>query len=381
MNIINYLLIDGHEYLLLFFFLIMNTIIESSKGLKKYKYILFYFSSIILACFIGFRWETGTDWEPYKELFDSIQLNWTFLFNVYHFDIGYVFFNALIRIFTDSYTIFLIFNSGITIFLLAKIILKISPYPNLSLLFFYTNYMIAQFMGSNRRMMAMVFCLWLFYYVYQNNKKSSYISLGSAFLFHRSSIIGILTYLIPHKIISIKKTLLLLTISLLIGILQLPAKCVEITGSILSTFMNNPLIEKMVFYSENNEEHLIYGTGNLIISTILAVAKRSILLIFYFYIIKKNKIDDTTSYLYNIYIIGFIGYLSFIGSFFQMLSAYFTFVEILLIGKIYSYTTGKIKIVFCFLLCFYGLFQMMNALNVYPELYMPYLPFWTTTSR
>lgn len=381
MNIINYLIIDGQEYLLLFFFLIINTVIESSKELKRYKNITFYFSSVVLACFIGFRWETGTDWESYKELFDTIQLNWTFLLNVYHFDIGYVFFNAIIRTFTNNYTIFLIFNSGITIFFLSKLILKVSPYPNLSLLFFYTNYMIAQFMGSNRRMMAMVFCLWLFYYVYQNKKKLSYFSLGSAFAFHRSSIIGIITYFVPAKIISINKTLLFLFIALIIGLLQLPAKFIEISGNFLSTFMNNPLVEKMVFYSETNEDHLVYSTGSLVISTFLAVLKRSILLIFYFYIIKKNKIDNITSFLYNIYIYGFIGYLFFIGSFFQMLSAYFALVEVLLIGKMYSYTTGKIKVAFCFVLCFYGLLQMMNALNVYPELYMPYLPFWTTTSR
>ena len=359
----------------------LNTILESSMQTKKYKKIIFYFSSLILACFIGFRWETGTDWEPYKKLFDSLQLDWTFLFNVYHFDIGYVLFNAIVRLFTDNYTLFLIFNSGVTIYFLSKLILISSPFPNLSLLFFYTNFMIAQFMGSNRRMMAMVFCLWLFYYVYQNRNKMSYFCLFSSFIFHRSSIIGLLTYIIPTQLISIKNTFLLLLGAFLIGLLQLPAKIIELIGITLSAFISNPLVEKMVFYSENNEEHLVSGTGSLLISTILAVVKRSVFLIMYIYIIKKNKIDNLTAYLYNIYIIGFVGYLFFIGSFFQMLSAYFAFIEIILISRMYSYTNGKFKIVFCFILFFYGLFQMMNALNIYPELYMPYLPFWTTISR
>ena len=159
MEIIKILCTEGYIYLILFFYLWCNVILESSIQTSQYKNYFFIISSTILALFIGVRWETGTDWTPYKDLFDTLQLDWSFLFNIYHFDIGYVLFNAFIKLFTENYTIFLICNSSITIFLLSKLIIKISPYPNLSLLFFYTNFMIAQFMGSNRRMMAMVFIL------------------------------------------------------------------------------------------------------------------------------------------------------------------------------------------------------------------------------
>ena len=170
MEIIKILCTEGYIYLILFFYLWCNVILESSIQTSQYKNYFFIISSTILALFIGVRWETGTDWTPYKDLFDTLQLDWSFLFNIYHFDIGYVLFNAFIKLFTENYTIFLICNSSITIFLLSKLIIKISPYPNLSLLFFYTNFMIAQFMGSNRRMMAMVFILWFFYYIYTKKK-------------------------------------------------------------------------------------------------------------------------------------------------------------------------------------------------------------------
>ncbi|WP_346711903.1 EpsG family protein [Phocaeicola plebeius] len=381
MEILELICTDGYIYLILFLFLWFNTILESSVQISKYKYFLFSLSSIILISFIGFRWETGTDWEAYKDLFDTLQLDWSFLFNVYHFDIGYVLFNALIKLFTNDYTLFLICNSGITIFFLAKLIIKTSPYPNLSLLFFYTNFMIAQFMGSNRRMMAMVFILWFFYYIYNKEKKYSYLNLGVSFIFHRSAIANILGYYIPKKVFSLQQTITILIISFIIGILQVPARTIEIAGNFLSTFINNPIIEKMVFYSENNEEHLVYGTGSLIISTTLAVAKRSILLAFYIYIIKRHNIDKLTQFFYNIYILGFAGYLFFIGSFFQMLTAYLAFIEILLIGRMYAYTNGKVKLIFCTLISFYGFLQMANALNVYPELYIPYIPFWSNLQR
>ena len=377
----NQIFTEGFPYLLLFLYLWIMVIAESSQYLSAYKKYYFIFSSILLWLFIGCRWETGTDWESYKQLFDTLELDWSFLFNVYHFDIGYVLLNALVRLFTDEYSIFLIINAGITIYLLSKLLLKTSQFPNLSLAFFYTNFMIAQFMGSNRRMMAMVFALWGFYFIYKARKSKALINMGLAFCFHRASIINVFSWLIPRSIFSIKQVIIILLLSLCIGLLQIPAKLVEITGTLLSVLTNNPIVEKMLFYSENNEEHLVYATGNLYLSTLLAVAKRSILLILYMVIIRKNKVDRATQFFYNIYIIGFAGYLLFIGSFFQMLTAFFTFIEVILIGKMYSYIPRKGKILFCALLLFYGVFQMLNALNVYPDLYMPYLPFWTGQQR
>ena len=125
------------------------------------------------------------DWNrlglSYKELFDSLELHWSFLINVYHFDIGYVLFNAAVKLFTENYTLFLLINSFLTIYVLYRLLIKISPYPNLSLLVFYSTFMIAQFMGSNRRMMAMVFILWSFYYLYQQQKRSYVLMLILAF--------------------------------------------------------------------------------------------------------------------------------------------------------------------------------------------------------
>lgn len=381
MEIIKLLFSEGIIYIIIFLYLWIITICESSIQLSKYKIKLSLISAILISLFIGFRWETGTDWTSYKELFDYLELDWNFILNIYHFDIGYVIFNAIVKLFTNNYTIFLLINSGITIFLLTKIIIKTSPYPNLSLLFFYTNFMLSQFMGSNRRMMAMVFILWMFYYTYSQERKKTLINLSLGFLFHRSSIINLISLYLPKKCFSIKQTTLILLTSFIIGIFQIPAKFISISGEILASFINNPLVEKMVFYSENNDEHMAFATGSLIISTSLAVIKRSILLSFYIYIIKRNEIDKLTQFFYNIYIIGFAGYLFFVGSFFQMLTTYFAFIEIILIGQFYSYTNGKIKLIFCCIFTLYGIFQIMNALNVYPELYIPYIPFWSNETR
>ncbi|WP_281511418.1 EpsG family protein [Alistipes finegoldii] len=371
-------------YFVLFAYLLIMVLVEFSIPRKhlKYRQGIAGLSALIFVLFIGLRWETGTDWEPYKDLFDAIELDWTFLLNVYHFDIGYVLINALVRFFTESYTIFLLFDAALAIIPLFFLLRRVSPYPNVSLMMFYVNYMIAQFMGSNRRMIAIVLILWFIYYVAVGKKGKSVFALTGAFLFHRSSIANLLIYLVPRKLISAKKVFFLLLVSMIVGLSQIPATVIEKIGSVLMPIAgDNEIVQGIEFYSENGEEHLVYGTGSLILSTILALGKRVIFLIPFMYICKRRQVDQLTIFLLNIYIISFSVYLCTIGSFFQMLTAYWTIVDIILIGRILCHVKGKAKLGICFFLCLYGVLQMTSALNVYPELYMPYLPFWTTIHR
>lgn len=336
---------------------------------------------LLMICFIGLRWTTGTDWSPYKLLFDTLELNWTFLFNVYHFDFGFVVFNSIVKLFTNNYSVLLFVNSLVTIVFLFLFIKKTSPFPNVSLFLFYSSFMLAQFMGSNRRMMAMVFVLWAIWFLYNNQKSKFYCLEGLAFLFHRSSIITFVLIFVPREILSIRKTIILLFLSFILGVFGVFSKLVDFIGLMLYQFIQHPVIEKMVFYSEYGEEHMVSSTGNLFLSTFLAVAKRCLFLFFYFYIIRKNVIDKFTQYVYNIYIYAFAGYLIFIGSFFQMLTAYFALIEIILLARMYSYTSGRVKLVFLLLILLYGFIQMLSALNVYPDLYMPYISIFSNIER
>lgn len=115
-----------------------------------------------LALMLGLRWETGTDWTAYLDLFQELELGTSLLFAVYHFDIGYVLINAVVRLFTDSYTVFLLINSALALALIYLFLRRCSPYPNTSLLVFYTSYFVAHYMGSNRRIIAMGLLLILF---------------------------------------------------------------------------------------------------------------------------------------------------------------------------------------------------------------------------
>lgn len=377
MSGINLILENGHLYLFLLLYLWLFVVLESSQKFSYYKKFSFLLSSFILFLVIGCRWETGTDWNSYLLLFQEIKIDLSFLLMANSFDVGYLFFNAIIRVFTDNYVLFLLINSGITIFLLSKLLNKISPYPNLSLFFFYTNFMISHFMGSNRRMMSLVFVLWMFYFIYQNKKKWYTIYWGLAFAFHRSALVNIVSIFVSRKIFSLQRTIFFLILALLIGVFQLPIKMMEYAGKLLSTIINNPIVDKMLVYSDTEDAAMTYSTGSLLLSTTLAVIKRSILLSFYIYVLKKSKVDPMTCFFIIFMSLGLLDIYVLLDLFFQILTTYFALIEIVLVARIYSYTSGRLKTVFCLVLGLYGFLQLVNALSIYPDLYIPYTPFWT----
>jgi hypothetical protein len=373
---------DGLSYVWLFLYLFVAALLESSKHFSGARKRFAALSMCIMALFIGLRWETGTDWDGYKSLFDTLQLKWSSLFDAYHFDIGYVLFNALVKLFTDSYTLFLLVNSFVTIYVLYRFVRKISPYPNLSLFFFYSAFMVAQFMGSNRRMMAMVFLLWAFYYLFRGSKKKYFGLVLLAFLFHNSALIGLLALFVPQSMYSVQSVLAVFACCFIAGLLQLPFKAIALSGDLLSKMIpDSHLIEKISYYSQTNDRHLVSSTGSVAIHTTLALVKRGVFLIFYWGVAKKHAVDKLAVYLLNIYIFGLAGYLLLIGTFFQMLTAYFALIEIVLLGRMYSYTSASTKIVMLGVLFAFTAMQLVSALNVYPELYMPYISCFSNMHR
>ena len=358
-------------YVLLFVYLYLSCWIESAYKLNPASKILFYISIVAFIALIGLRWETGTDWNSYYLFFDSLTLDWSIIFGVMHFDLGYVIINAIVKFFTKDYTLFLISNSIIAIIPLAVLIRKTSPFPNLSLFIFYTNYLFSQYMGSNRRMIAMSLVLWSVYYVAVHKKTKAIVTLIASFLFHRSSIFNACLFAINQRMYSAKRIVLLISVSVFIGILQIPMLIMNFIAS-HAGILGGPMMASMKEYSENGADHLVYGTGNAFLSISLALIKRLIFICIYLYVSQKIIIDKLTAFVFNVYIWSIVIYIAFIGSFFQMISTYWALVEILLVARFYRYMKPQGKIAFLSFIGLFGLFQLNNALNIYPDLHIPY---------
>lgn len=365
---------SGKIYLFFYLLFFSLALFEVVSEVRPYRNVLAFLSFILLFLFTGLRWETGTDWLSYKELFDTLELNWTFLLNVYSFDLGYVILNAILRLFTNDYTLFLLVDSFIAVGIVFWFLKKYSPNPNISLFVFYNAFFVAQFMGSNRRIISLGAGLFIFYFIHKKDYKRYALWQALAFLFHRTSIMLFVSCFVPNKRFSINKIMSILLFSLIIGIPQLPFKITSALGELFSGFSSNPFVEKILYYSENKEAGVSESTNPVILMT-LSFIKRSVFISFYLYLIKKNKgvLDSLTDYFFNIYIVGFGLYLMFNGApIFQMISTYFTFIEIALIGRFWNYSEVKTKFIFLGILFIYGFFQLLSSLNAYSELYIPY---------
>jgi hypothetical protein len=228
-------------------------------------------------------------------------------------------------------------------------------------------------MGSNRRMMAMVFMLWAIYYLYHNSKKRFFFLLFLSFLFHRSSIIGLILLFLPKNKISVQMSMIILICCLLLGIFKIPFKMFENIGLLLSKTTNITIVQRIVIYSQDSDLHMAAGAiSNIFLRSIFGVLKRCITLFLCIYIIQNNKIDKLTGFLFNVYILGFGMYVLFVGVFFQVVAAYFTLIEVILIGRIYRYAHAWSKITILFILLLYAVLQLTNTLNTYPTAYLPY---------
>lgn len=374
---------DGLTYFAVYFALFAAMVIECALPLQKTLRFQFAKISLVgLTLMLGLRWETGTDWDPYLELFKGLELDRSSLLAVYSFDIGYVFLNAIVRLFTDNYTIFLLVNSTIAMNLMYQFIRRCSPFPNTSVFIFYNSYFIAHYMGANRRIIAIGFLLLLFAQTCHASLARFAALQSLAFAFHRSSIVGALSRFIPDKRLSSTTILILFIVCGTFGALQLPVGLVEKLGHLLSQVSNVALIEKMIFYGETSAEHVSENV-NVFVQTILAVTKRAIFLGLFCYAMSRGeRVNVLFTRLFNVYVVGIAIYLFFIGSpVFQVLSTYFCAAEIALTAIATSSLPRSHRLILCYLLFPYGILQLSSAINPYPDLYLPYLSIFTNAQR
>jgi hypothetical protein len=377
-DVIHKLFSEGLIYLLIFLILFFLTVIESIHEFNKYSKVTSIISIVFLILFTSFRWNTGTDWKSYNDLFQDVDVNFGELFfiQLYSFDFGYVFLNILVKYFTSSYTVLLIVDSCIALGLVFLFIKKYSPNPNLSIFVFYNAFFVAQFMGSNRRIIAMGLSLFaISSFIYKSN---FWFFQTASFFFHKSSIVAFISKFVPKERFSIYKIAIILIVSLLVGVFQIPFKILELISGTLTSYSGFSVIDKLSVYTIESED-IVLGNRDPVLMMFLSIVKRCVFLIFYLIIIYKRngKLDLITNFFLNIYIVGFSLYLLLNGSeVIQVSSSYFTFIEIVLIGRFWNYAYKRDKLIFLPVLFIYGFFQLVSSLTAFPELYIPYKSFF-----
>lgn len=293
--------------------------------IEKYKYVFAFICFALLVFQDGFRWETGTDWDPYHNFFEDLTISYQPEDS--DFDWGYVMFTYIIRIITDNYTVFLtvfalLFYSSFFYF-----IFKSSNFPFTSLLIFYMG--TVYYMGMNRQFMAMMFYAIGLVELIKGKKVYFIAALISGAFFHKTILMGFIALILNKKfnniaIVTILSVTILIAASGIIN--KLPIGIFAILGDQAG--------DKMEYYSIN-------GDATSITSMILATIRRLIwivpLLVFDKRITEKPK---GYNLFFNLYFIGTTFYILCNGTILQIIVSraliYFNIMEMFMVPVAFS---------------------------------------------
>ena len=316
---------------------------------KKYKFLFAFICFAFLVFQDGFRWETGTDWEPYYNFFQELTINDNAIEDT-EFDIGFVMFTYAIRLFTDNYSVFLIIFAILFYSAFFYLIFNVTDCPFTALLIFYMS--TVYYMGMNRQFMAMMFYAVGLVYLIRGSKFKFVLILILGALFHKTILIGIVALFLNRKM---SKLLLIPILSLTIliaasGIInKLPLGIFALLGENAGT--------KMEFYSLN-------GDATSITSMILATIRRLIWIVPL--LILDKKLDKPQGYelIFNLYLIGTLFYILCNGTILQIVVSraliYFNIMEMFLVPILFKPLKpnyGKLAITFVLIgyVCLYTL--------------------------
>jgi len=334
-------------------------------GSLKYRNIysklaIFYF--VLLVLFSGLRWKTGTDWDPYIDFFYT-QINYDF------FEIGYVYLTSAVKQFTDSYTIFLVIDATVALIPVWWVIKKENNCDPLTLAIFFPYYFTVNYLGANRRIIAMGFCM-LALIPLQNRQVKRFIGLCLlAFCFHRSALVFLLAWPIFYSRPK-KKYYVLLGVVIVFMAAWNPIKHLI---PMLPTNSESVILQKLLIYSSNKS---LNPNVNYALQDTLSLMKRGaflLLIVFGMTRIKDVEKDKYWGYI-NLYVASLFMYVLFTGTveIFKTLTVYFSIVEIFLLPVAISTISKQLRPMFYVVFIVFLVSQQYAALSSYWDLYVPY---------
>lgn len=164
-------------YIFLCILFLFALILEFSNRDTRRVISLFVF--VVIVFFYGMRWETGTDWLPYKEYFDNISFD--------YFEPGYKALTVVFRKFTDKYSLFLIFHAIVVFGSIYIYISKNFKFKSLALISVFV--FMFPYMGASRQFLALGFAFIALGAFKQRNLKRAFIFIIIASLFHQTAIL------------------------------------------------------------------------------------------------------------------------------------------------------------------------------------------------
>jgi hypothetical protein len=352
-----------------------NTLGKSIVILKKEIIIFIGVSFIVLG---GLRWLTGTDWENYYNFFDKNKSWDTFVPGHWKFEPGYTLLNYVIKSFSDSYTVFLLFFHFLVIAPKIITINKLSIYPFISLFFYFCFYF-----GETtavRNALAASIALLSIPYIHKRNIKAFIVCTVIATSIHYSSAFWIFSYAIYHA--NIKKTtwffLYLIALILLILGTRIYAPVIKLIFGPFGAL--GGIISKIIGYATTYKE----PTATVVKQTLSLIKRVMFLPFFFIFFDKIIKQNEHNKGLLNLYLFGNAFYFCFFIAFQQMnrLIIAHTFLEVILLpGILCCFRSKATKMVMLFFFFAYGISKMISALSPFMDVLVPFYTIFNYQNR
>lgn len=352
-------------YIVFVFILFLFSVYEvfySNKEIKRY----FLFLSFLGAVFIvGFRWETGTDWVPYKKAFEYAS-NWLYVVKRWGSELGYGTLTWGIRNLTRDYSWFLIVHAILFYGLLLRAFTKLTAYPNVAFMFYFASSL--GIVGSNRQLIALVILLNGIAFLLHNEKVKYWISIALSFTMHVTSLLGVV-YFFLNRYLPKKVIYLSIILAFFFGFSSLPVK---LFGS---------FAQLGEYFTYKTEAYLKTADTALYGFSVMGVGKRAVFFIFFLYVRDKLVVKNGAyNILFNGYWFGLLMYLAFADSLSVMISRgslYFNIMEGLLLSSVLVLIKQSVnRGMYLIVLLILSILLMYQSISVYPHIFDPYKGIW-----
>lgn len=342
------------------FFEMVNIDNVKVESIKKWMNVIAF---TILVWQMGLRWETGTDWEPYFDLFENFKKEFIWgTESTFGFERGFVLFAQIIFKIFHNYSVFLFIHAVIFYFLIFKSFKFFTPYFFTSILLFYS--LTLGMLGSSRSLLAIAIGMYGLVFLMKKNYKIYLLLVLIAFVFHTTSLL-FLIYLFLDRKLKYWHITILIIFGLTLGLTSIPQKLFVLTGG-----LSSQAGDKTTLYLEMQKYE------KLGISIFGLIKRLALAAVFLFYRDKISQKIKTYNFMFNGYIFCIVFYLIFYKSVAVMIGRgilYFNIMEPLLISCLYISIRNVIfKHIVMVGIIILSIFNIKQSVAGYPDLFEPY---------
>ena len=353
-------------YWIIFSFLACISIASSFKMNKDVNSLALLSSFTLLVLFIGLRNETGNDWYPYLDYYESLGTNFEI---ENHFEVGYQFFSKAFSWIGLSYPQFLFLSTLIYLSIYFWVFSK-NKCSNVLVLLFYSSYLLG-LMGTGRQVLALGLCLLAGQFLLEGKKRNFFITVFIAFLLHKAAIIFFLAYFFINKNISNKNYLFIIIGSIIFSSLQ------GFIYIILNFFgqLSSKIQDQLNAYIVSDGSSPIYYVDDFKLLFLL-YAKRIIFALFFIFSKRfiKKSIFQYNFYL-NCYVFSLVLFFIFYNTFPAIavrISLYFYIYDLFLFCIILFNLNGKYKLLFFILIIIICVQRLLTIFIADTDFLLPY---------